>query len=308
VVLRALVERATQRWFADRLESPDCGGGVAPRDGGADLACGRCGRCFPVLNGQIRCLPSDGLRVRLDLVVPQAPPAWPPWREPPDGRYLGPRTPRTNPRHLSILAARPGPLDVLDWGCGTAEYRRPVAEVLGHRYVGVDLEGPDADVLCDAHRLPFRSASFDHVITNAVLEHVANPFVAAGEVFRVLRPNGVLSGSVAFLEPHHGRSHFHLSPDGVVRVLASAGLRVDGLWPQEGWTVFDSLAEMPGPVSGPSRWVLRRVGRLERLVRSRHLHPRAIATGRWLRRKTGEESHAERLAVAGQVDFLATRP
>jgi len=197
---------------------------------------------------------------------------------------------------------------VLDWGCGGAAYRVPVRDVLGHRYVGVDVAGGGADVVGDVHRLPFRSASFDHCITNAVLEHVADPYLAVHEVARVLRPGGVFSGSAAFLEPHHHFSCFHPTADGVLLVLAAAGFRVDGLWPQEGWLVYESLAEMPGPVSGPARWLLRRLGAFERAVGARRLHPRAIGTGRWLRRKTPEERHAELLQLAGQLDFVAVKP
>jgi SAM-dependent methyltransferase len=180
--------------------------------------------------------------------------------------------------------------------------------VLGHRYVGVDAAGAGADVLADLHQLPFRSASFDHVITNAVLEHVADPLLALREVVRVLRRGGVFSGSAAFLEPHHHHSYFHPTADGLVHLLREAGLSVEGLWPQDGWLVFDSLAEMPGPVSSPTRWLLRRLGAIERRVGARRLHPREIGTGRWLRRKSPAERHAELLTLAGQIDFLAVKP
>ncbi len=276
---------------------------AAPAEG---FSCQACGRRFPMRDGQLTCMPSEGVRAVVEVTVRQADPVWPRWSAPPGDAYRGPLSERTNPRHLGILAARAAPLDTLDWGCGAAEYRAPIT-ALGHRYLGLDAAGRAADVLADVHRLPFRAASFDHTITAAVLEHVANPLLALREVARVLRPGGVFSGSVAFLEPWHAHSHFHLAPDGLVHAIGAAGLRLDGLWPQEGWTVYDSLAAMPGPVSGPTRFVLRRLARLERLVRARRLHPRELFAGRWLRRRTRAELEVDLLTIAGQIDFLAVK-
>src|SRR4030095_1340475 len=80
-------------------------------------------------------------------------------------------------------------------------------------------------------------------------------------------------------------SQFHLSPDGITNVLTYAGLHVLAVWPQEGWLVFDSLSRMPGPVSWPSRQLLKAIATLERAIRRRSLHPRSIGSGQWLRRK-----------------------
>jgi len=295
-------------WFLDILRCPDCGHDV----GGAQdaLRCSGCQRSFPLRRGQLdlRASPSGSATVTLRAAPSTA--VWPPESAPPDGAYRGPLRERTNARHLSILATREGRLDVLDWGCGSAQYRPLVQDELGHRYLGIDIAGDDADVLADAHRLPFQSAAFDHAITNAVLAHLTNPFLAVAELARVLKPGGVFSGSAAFLEPYcpSWRTYFHPSPDGIVHLLTTAGLRVDGLWAQEGWTVFDSLAAIPGPISGPTRWVLRRLSVLERAVGRRRLHPRNIARGGWLRAKQPEEIRRELLAITGQVDFLATKP
>jgi hypothetical protein len=127
-------------------------------------------------------------------------------------------------------------------------------------------------------------------------------------VARVLKPGGLFSGSTAFLEPQHDHSYVHFTADGLAQVLVAAGLRVEGVWPQDGWLVFDSLANMPGPVSGLTRGLLRRIALFERWIGARWLHPREVAAGRWLRRKTPEHRRAELLALAGQIDFLATKP
>lgn len=47
-------------------------------------------------------------------------------------------------------------------------------------------------VLADAHSLPFANASFDAVISNSLLHHVANRLGVLNEMLRVLRPDGLL--------------------------------------------------------------------------------------------------------------------
>jgi SAM-dependent methyltransferase len=290
-------------WFTDVLRCPDCSGELRWDPG---PACRSCARRIAARGRQLDCIVSANVSRETRFLLRQHDERWPEDEDPPDDRYRGAPVDRANPRHLAILARRQGVLDVLDWGCGSGAYRQLI-ERMGHRYVGVDLTGDAADILADAHSLPFASRSIDHVITGAVLEHVANPFLAVGEVARVLKVGGVFSGSVAFLEPYHLRSHFHLSPDGVVHALESAGLRVQALWPQEHWTVFDSLASMPGPVTAVGRLLLRFIAAFERSARRRFLNPSEIRTGRWLRRKSNAEYRRELLVVAGQVDFVAIK-
>ena len=56
---------------------------------------------------------------------------------------------------------------------------------------------------------PFKDNSFDAVFSYAVLEHVKQPFQAAKEISRVLKPGGLLRVIVPFLQPLHGfPSHY----------------------------------------------------------------------------------------------------
>ena len=63
---------------------------------------------------------------------------------------------------------------------------------------------PSTDVISFGDAMPFRSKSFDYVYTNAVLEHVDNPFAVATEIGRVLKPGGKLYSSIPFLQVEHG--------------------------------------------------------------------------------------------------------
>ncbi|WP_170950234.1 class I SAM-dependent methyltransferase [Mesorhizobium sp. WSM3864] len=73
------------------------------------------------------------------------------------------------------------------------------------------------DVLAILEKMPFKDNSFDFVISNAVLEHVRDPFSAAREMTRVLKPGGEMFVHVPFLQPYHGYPHhyYNMTKDGV---------------------------------------------------------------------------------------------
>lgn len=62
----------------------------------------------------------------------------------------------------------------------------------------------NCDLDLDICRIDLPSASFDCVICLEVLEHVVDPFAAAQELQRILRPDGALFLTVPFLHPYHG--------------------------------------------------------------------------------------------------------
>jgi SAM-dependent methyltransferase len=70
---------------------------------------------------------------------------------------------------------------------------------------------------CDCHQdltaMTFTAESFDAVLCVEVIEHVANPFAAAREIVRVLRPNGRLLLTTPFLYSYHGKRAKAHAPD-----------------------------------------------------------------------------------------------
>ena len=93
---------------------------------------------------------------------------------------------------------------VLDLGCRAGALTRHFLE--GNSVVGLDV---DASALRKAQALgiepvqanveeplPFEDASFDAVVAGELFEHLQFPDALVGEVRRVLRPGGVLVGSV----------------------------------------------------------------------------------------------------------------
>jgi SAM-dependent methyltransferase len=71
------------------------------------------------------------------------------------------------------------------------------------------------DILADAAELPLKDNSVDAVVSESLLEHVAEPVRAAREMARVVRPGGILYVSVPFLTPYHA------SPDDFTRWTGS---------------------------------------------------------------------------------------
>ena len=65
--------------------------------------------------------------------------------------------------------------------------------------------GPRTQLICDAHDIPFRDETFDGVVLQAVLEHVVDPARCVDEVYRVLRPGGLVYADTPFMQQVHGR-------------------------------------------------------------------------------------------------------
>jgi glycosyltransferase involved in cell wall biosynthesis/SAM-dependent methyltransferase len=96
---------------------------------------------------------------------------------------------------------------VLDCGCGMGVYLMMMGKLRNLKLYGVDgdlarLEWAENERApahlssVDIHRLPFADASFDKILMSEVLEHLADDRVAMREIYRVLKPGGILALSV----------------------------------------------------------------------------------------------------------------
>ena len=111
------------------------------------------------------------------------------------------------PRHWRMLAdllnSQAGKKTVLVIGSGDGgSVPRALAPVkdLEIVYSDVSLEARGIQLICDAHDIPFESASFDAVVAQAVLEHVADPNRCVEEFHRVLKPGGVVYAETPFMQ------------------------------------------------------------------------------------------------------------
>ncbi len=95
----------------------------------------------------------------------------------------------------TLALVRPGSV-VLDVGAGG---RRVIDSV-----ITVDaVDCPGVDVVGDIHSLPFEDGYADCVICTGTLEHVADPFKAVSELYRVLKPGGIVHIDVPFMQGYH---------------------------------------------------------------------------------------------------------
>ena len=80
---------------------------------------------------------------------------------------------------------------------------------------------PNVDIVADAHDVPLPDASFDTVICNAVLEHVADPHRVVSEIYRLLKPGGQVYAEVPFLWFYHGypSDFWRFTRDGFKRLM-----------------------------------------------------------------------------------------
>lgn len=115
------------------------------------------------------------------------------------------------------------------WGGGVT---RNLIESIGYKWIGGDIFFDNRfAVIFDAHHLPFKGKCFDLVLCIAVFEHLENPWRAIDEIRRCTKKKGILFSTVAFLQPFHGNSYYHMTFLGVRSLFEKNGFHVTYLKP-----------------------------------------------------------------------------
>lgn len=138
---------------------------------------------------------------------------------------------------------------LLDLGCGKAplyeSYSPFVDEIVLADWANSLHENKHLDVVCDiTKKLPFKNNSFDTIILSDVMEHIPNPNDVMKEVYRILKPKGVVLMNNPFLYWLHEVPHdYNRYTEFMIRkMIEDNGMQVIKIEaPAGGWAVLIDL-------------------------------------------------------------------
>lgn len=139
----------------------------------------------------------------------------------------------TNPNgeDQTAIIANPANGLVLDLGAGNPRAGEHYPNVVFQEWVHYAY----TDVVSVCERLPYRDGVFDAVISKATFEHLARPWEMADEIYRVLKPGGLVHVDTAFMQPLHADPHhfFNMTLDGVKEIFRRFELGRCGVKPYQ---------------------------------------------------------------------------
>jgi SAM-dependent methyltransferase len=194
----------------EKLRCPTCLGALIQSSGTLACVSGICKKQYSIISGAPILFDEESSlysRASVEKTKNKRPPFGKAWIERALPNLERNIVAKRHAKHFAnrVLAEFPNPL-ILNIGgkhasAACAELRtNPAARV-----VELDVRpGPAATLLADPHQIPFADHSFDAVIIDAVLEHVLDPRAVVAEIWRVLRPGGLVYSDVPFMLQVHG--------------------------------------------------------------------------------------------------------
>jgi len=118
---------------------------------------------------------------------------------------------------------------LLDLGCGVKPFLS-VYRNYSETSVGIDVAHTPhgtskVDVIYDGKKIPFPDSEFDYVLCTEVMEHVPEPKDFLKEIYRVLKPGGVLIMTIPFMVPLHEDPYdfYRYTKYGLKHLIESSG-------------------------------------------------------------------------------------
>lgn len=155
--------------------------------------------------------------------------------------------------------------NVLDFGCGSMEYKKILKNV--NTYSGLDIEGADKNgffaedvIYYDGVHIPFEEDTFDSVISIEVFEHVEFLDDVLRELNRVMKQGKTLFFTVPMFFPGHLEPYDYrrFTKYGIKKKLELAGFAVEKI---EGSTTFKNTLRRMKILElkerGGQKWLLK---------------------------------------------------
>jgi len=193
----------------DILACPLCKLALIRRD--QTLLCTQCGHGYPIVDDVPVLLPDCSVPVTHHQDLLHIREGYDPWI------------------HRVALQSLPASSISLEIGAGNMAFSLP-------NLVRMDVTlTPYVDVVGDAHALPILPECIDFIFSLAVMEHLRQPFVAAQEMYRVLRQGGYVFHDCSFVYPYHGVPHhyFNATHQGMAEIFAPFTLLRSGVEPYQ---------------------------------------------------------------------------
>lgn len=134
---------------------------------------------------------------------------------------------------------------LLDIGCSDKPYKSLttpyVTEHIGLDHAQSPHELQDVDIIADAYNTTLDDASFDTVLSTAVLEHLEEPEKALREAYRVLKPAGHAIYTIPLFWHLHEepRDFYRYTKHGIRYLFEKVGFEIVELRPLSGfWITF----------------------------------------------------------------------
>jgi SAM-dependent methyltransferase len=210
-------KRAAPLW-SSLLVCPDCHQRLETDD--AVIRCDRCGRSFDRLGNALCLLPGQ---CSGPVAINPPSPYWQAWFI--GSVYSRAKRSREAGHALARVLSVIGPTA---WGlnAGSSSTR------LHPRLINLDIcSSPEVDVIGTAEQLPFDSGTLCCIVSQEVLEHVADPERAVREAFRVLMSGGQFYIQTPFILGVHGAPNdfWRFTDYGLHCLLVRAGFIIEEL-------------------------------------------------------------------------------
>jgi uncharacterized protein YbaR (Trm112 family)/SAM-dependent methyltransferase len=261
----------------DLLACPTC---RAPLTSGDRLACIHCGEVFPEQDGIPILLNEESRRQLLRFysgrphqeeqdrarAARQRFRRLNHWFTHPPSRKIGDRTVPNLKRLWQLTRAGEASPIVLTVGKLKHNINRsrsqddPDVQALEAASVRLDIKaGAGVDVVGDGHRLPFLDNSFDAAIGLTTIKHLRNPYTFVDELYRVLKPGGLVYAQNVLYDPYHRwpGDYVHFTTSGIVNLFSEFEPVETGVNTGPSYTMFKLVPYYVGCLLGgqsPARY------------------------------------------------------